>query len=279
MKTIKGKTVLITGASSGIGKACAKAFVSKGAKVYGTTRNIQKHIDSSVSVNNSGIFEMIQLDVVSYDSIKNAVEYVVDKEGRIDILINNAGFSLSGAIEDVSDEEAFKQFETNFFGAMKMIKETLPIMRKQKEGLIINMSSVAGFISIPFQSMYSASKYALEALIESLRIEVKPFGISTVLIEPGNINTGFTASRVFSNNSSKDFSPYKKRFINSIESMVLEEKNAPGPQKVAETVVRVSEMKNPPLRIQIGFQYKFVNLLKRILPERIREFFVTKLYG
>ena len=279
MKTIKGKIILITGASSGIGKACAQAFQAKGAKVFGTTRNLKKHIDSLDTVKNNDNFEMIQLDVVSCDSVKNAVEYVINKEGRIDILINNAGFSLSGAVEDVSVEDAKKQFETNFFGAMRMINETLPLMRKQEEGLIINISSVAGFISIPFQSLYSASKYALEALIESLRIEVKPFGISTVLIEPGDVNTGFTTARVISNNSSKDISPYKKRFINSIDSMALNEKTAPGPQKVAKTIVKVSEMKNPPLRMQIGFQYKFVYFLKRILPERIREFFVAKLYG
>ena len=174
------------------------------------------------------------------------------------------------------EEEAFSQLNTNFFGVHRMCRQVLPIMRKQKSGMIINISSVAGLISIPFQSMYSASKYAVEAMSEALRLEVKSFGIKVVLVEPGDINTGFTDSRQFSI-SAKD-SAYKEKFTKSVNTMIKDEVNGPGPEVVAKVITRVIEMNNPPIRKVVGFQYKTFVLLKRLLPSRFVEYVLAKLY-
>jgi short-subunit dehydrogenase len=173
--------VLITGASSGIGQALAYTLMEKGYKVYGTSRGI-KNEETIKAKNGSGFIKMIPLDVCSEVSVKNAVDYILQRELAIDILVNNAGFGIAGSVEDTSPEEALSQFDTNFFGVLRMIRAVLPKMREQKNGLIINVSSVAGLISVPYQSMYSASKYAVEAMTETLRLEVKPFGIRVSMV-------------------------------------------------------------------------------------------------
>jgi len=303
---IKDKVVLITGASSGIGKAIAYEFMVRGNRVYGTTRKtvtentriypnsapkdlelnkdmiLTKNTDNNKNIannipGNTGFIEMIQLDVRSEDSIKKAVDYVVKKEGRIDILINNAGFGIAGAIEDTAFEEAFSQFDTNFFGVMRVLRNVVPVMRRAGKGLIINISSVAGLIPIPFQSMYSASKFALEAMSEALRIELKPFGIKVVIIEPGDTNTGFTDNRVIVKGAGKD-SVYYEKFIKSVNTMIKDEKNGPGPETVAKVVIKTAMKKNPPVRIAVGISYKLIAFLKRILPDKLVHFILDKIY-
>jgi short-subunit dehydrogenase len=276
---VNRKVVLITGASSGIGKALASILKRKGYKVYGTSRKqpIGNGGGNTLQPDvNGGFIKMIQLDVCSGDSIKKAVEYIVKQEGCIDVLINNAGFGIAGSVEDTSEEEAYQQFNTNFFGVHRMCRQVLPVMREQGSGLIVNVSSVAGLISIPFQSMYSASKYAVEALSEAMRIEVKPFGVNVVLVEPGDTKTGFTDSRQFVNAGSD--SVYGKKFNKSINTMIKDEVNGSRPESVAKVIARVVEMKNPPVRVVAGLQYKVVVLLKRLLPSRFVEYVLSKLY-
>lgn len=280
LKNIYGDVVLITGASSGMGKAIAMELVSRGFKVYGTSRKHQgdKYTETiSTSNENAGFLRMIQLDVCNEESVKNAIYIVLEEEGRIDILINNAGFGIAGSIEDTSISEAYSQMDTNFFGMLRMCRNVLPIMREKKNGLIINISSVAGFVSIPFQSMYSASKYAIEAVSEAMRIELKPFGVKVSMIEPGDTKTGFTEKRQYTAASGDD-SVYRKRFIKAITSMEKSEMNGPGPHKIVNAVIRIIESKNPPIRITPGFSYKAVAFLKRLLPSRFVEYILSKVY-
>lgn len=278
MKKVYGNVVLITGASSGIGKAIAIKLANLGYRVYGTSR---KKIDDKyeiISNTGNGFFRLIQLDVCQDDSVQNAVKIVLEMEGTIDILINNAGYGIAGSVEDTSTIEAISQFDTNFFGVHRMCRVVLPIMRKNKRGIIINVSSVAGILTIPFQSMYSASKFALEAMTEALRSEVRTFGIRVVLVEPGDTNTGFTNSRQLVSDAD-DNSAYKEIFNRSINRMSKDEMNGPGPDIVAKVITRMLNRKYPPVRIAVGFQYKIIAAVKRFIPSRIVSFVVGRLYS
>lgn len=275
LKKIYGDVVLVTGASSGIGKATAEYLSKQGFKVYGTSRKASFD-NQEVYCSGSGFLKMIPLDVCSEESIKAAVDYIVKKEGTIGILINNAGFGIAGSVEDTTYEEAYSQFDTNFFGMHRMCRAVLPAMRSKRKGLIINISSVAGFIAIPYQSMYSACKYAVEAMTEALRMEVKPFGINTAMVEPGDTKTGFTGSRQYVKASAD--SPYKDNFIKAIRAMEKDEASGPEPDMVVRAVARIISSSNPPVRITPGFQYKLFALANRLVPSRLKLFVVSKLY-
>ena len=177
------KIVLITGASSGIGKAVARRLAGGEYVVFGTSR------DPSGSGEIPGV-KLLPLDVRSDNSVSACVQAVLDQAGGLDVLINNAGYALTGAVEEASLEEAKEQFETNFFGIARMVKAVLPVMRRRGRGRIINISSLAGLAPMPYQGFYSASKHALEGYSEALRQEVKPFNIHVSLVEPGFIRTG-----------------------------------------------------------------------------------------
>ena len=163
------KVILITGGSSGIGKSIGTFLHEKGNIVYGTSRNPE-------NISNS-VFELLQLDVRDVESIKKCVSQVIQKSGRIDVLINNAGVGITGPLEEIPTEEIMNNFQTNLFGPIEVMKAVLPQMRQQKSGLIINVTSIAGYMGLPFRGVYSASKGALELITESLRMEVKQFGI------------------------------------------------------------------------------------------------------
>lgn len=275
-----GDVVIITGASSGLGKAMAHKLVNMGYKVYGTSRSVQAEKYTEVipsSPSNPGFLRMVQLDVCSDESVENAVKIIHSEEKNINILINNAGFGIAGSVEDTTIEEAYSQFNTNFFGMLRMSRAIMPIMRKQNKGLIINISSVAGVISIPFQSMYSASKYAIEAVTEAMRMELKPFGIKVSMVEPGDTKTGFTEKRNYVA-ASKEGSAYYDTFTKSITSMEKSEQNGPGPEIVVKEVLRIIKRKNPPVRATAGFSYKAVVFLKRLVPAKFIEFVVSKIY-
>src|SRR5258708_5663628 len=177
--------VLVTGASSGIGAIAAAFLAERGYRVYAGARS---------AVTAAGV-EPIALDVSDDASVTRAIEAILAKEGRLDILVNNAGFGIAGAIEDTSIDEARAQFDVNFFGVLRMCRAVLPAMRPRKAGYIVNIGSIGGLIAIPFQGFYSASKFALEGFSEALRLEVRPFGIHVVLIEPGDHRTSFTPNR------------------------------------------------------------------------------------
>jgi short-subunit dehydrogenase len=274
-----GDVVLIAGASSGMGKAIADALAKDGYKVYGTSRKSQEGtVDHLPIINNTnGFIQMIKLDVCSDESVMAAVDLVKQKEGRIDILINCAGFALAGAVEDTTHEEAFQEFNTNFFGVHRMCRAVAPIMRESGIGLIINISSTAGLISVPYQSFYSASKYALEAMTEALRIELQPFGIRVALVEPGDTKTGFTNSRVFAKESQNSI--YKATFDKSVARMVKDEQGGPPPDGIVNVVKKIINSSNPPVRIVVGPINKILAFLKRILPSRLVVYIVAKLYA
>ncbi|HEY8364385.1 MAG TPA: SDR family NAD(P)-dependent oxidoreductase [Haloplasmataceae bacterium] len=267
MLKVSGKTALVVGASSGVGKACAKYLSSIGYRVYGTSR---KAVLGTIT---DGI-TMIPLDVTKEDTIQEAINYIYDNEGALHILINCPGYGLAGSVEDISTEEAKALFDTNFFGIMSCCRKVLPIMRKQKEGLIVNISSVAGFISIPYQSMYSASKYALEAMTEALRIEVKPFNIRVSMIAPGDMKTNF--ERIYAKNSNT--SVYKDRCTKAVNAMIASEEKGPSPEIVIKELKKILKRKNPAIRRVVGWQYKAIAFLKRILPSRFIEYVISKIY-
>lgn len=274
MKNIYGKVALVVGASSGVGKACAQYMKEQGYRVYGTSRKVNFPQDDS-NLREENEITMIPLDVTNIESIRKAIEYVVGKEGKINIVVNCPGYGLGGAIEDITLEEAQEIFNTNFFGIMMVCKYVLPYMRKQKLGLIVNISSVAGFISIPYQSMYSASKYALEAMTEALRMEVKQFGIRVALIEPGDMHTNFY--RVTAKEA-QDNSVYKDRFEKAVNEMIQSELKGPGAEIVIKEFAKILKSANPPIRRVVGFQYKIIGYLNKFVPARLVEYIVSKMY-
>ncbi|QVK17387.1 SDR family NAD(P)-dependent oxidoreductase [Mycoplasmatota bacterium] len=264
---IYGKIALVVGASSGVGKVCANYLVNKGYTVYGTSRKASfEQIEGKI--------KMIPLDVTNEDSIKKAVQYIEEKEGAIHVLINCPGYGLAGSVEDITTEEAKELFNTNFFGIMSCCREVLPMMRKQRNGLIINISSVAGFISIPYQSMYSSSKYALEAMTEALRIEVKPFNVRVSMIAPGDMKTNF--ERVHARNSIN--SVYKEKCDKAVNEMIKSESKGPSADVVVKELKKIINKKNPSIRRVVGWQYKLVGLLKRLLPAKVVEYVISKIY-
>lgn len=277
LESLYGKVVLITGASSGIGKSMAEFLRDKGYRVYGTSRKAQLDDNTVRSDEKNGFLKMLKLDVCSDESVRNAISHIMALEGRIDIVVNNAGMGIAGSVEDTSPEEVFKQIDTNFLGMHRVIRQVAPIMRKQRSGLIVNISSVAAQFSIPFQAMYSASKAAIEAVSEVLRTELKPFGVNVVIIEPGDTKTGFTDNRVFAADANEN-SVYKDAFKKSIGVMIKDETNGPDPIVVTKQLYRILGKKNPPVRVVVGLQYKVLTFLKRLLPTRLILFVLSKMY-
>ena len=276
-----GKVALVVGASSGIGKACAEYLKDQGYHVYGAARRITPELAAGPGEpgREGGFLRWLQMDVREGASVGAAVQKVLDAEGGLGVLVHAAGYGLAGSVEDTSPEEALAQFETNFFGPLRMYRAVLPTMRRQGGGRIVVITSVAGFVPLPFQSMYSASKYALEAMTESLRMEVASLGIKVSMVEPGDISTGFTAARAWTAQAAADASPYKKRCERAVASMVKSETKGPGPQIVVKDVARLLRMKNPPARVITGFDYKMVGFLKRIVPDWFLEYVLVKMYS
>jgi len=276
---MENQVVLITGASSGIGKATAQYLMRRGFKVYGTSRKAPScdghtHTDPK----SGGFIDMITLDVTNDTSVENAIRTVLEREGRIDVLICNAGNGIAGSVEDIPMDLAREQFETNFFGTLRVVKAVLPVMRSQGGGKIVALSSIAGVISIPYQSHYSSSKFAIEGLMEALRHEVAPFNIDVCLVEPGDTKTEFTSNRRVSE-SAKENSPYFERFKRSLARMEHDEQNGASPESVAKVIYKMIIKKKSPARTAVGFQYKCILFLKKILPFRVLEFVVGKLYN
>lgn len=255
------KIVFITGASSGIGKSIATYLHDKKYKVYGTSRNPQ---------NIKVPFSMVALDVTDAVTIKKAIALVVEKEGKIDVLINNAGKGITGAIEDTPTDEMRSNFETNFFGAIEVIKAVLPVMRSQKSGLIINTTSIAGYMGLPFRGIYSASKGALELVTEALSMEVKQFGIKVVNAAPGDFATNIAAGRYHTPVFEK--SAYKTTYAENLALMDNHVDSGKNPIFMAKAIERIIEAKNPKIHYKIGgFMEKFSVVLKRILPDKVYE--------
>ena len=255
------KIILITGASSGIGQATARLLAQRGHQVFGTSR---KPANAKKIAN----VEMIALDVCNDDSVTACVKTVLDQAGRLDVLVNNAGYELAGALEELSLEEAKAQFETNFFGVFRMVKAALPFMRQQKHGQIINISSLAGLVTVPFMGIYSASKFALEGYTEGLRYELKPFNIKVSQIEVGFLKTPMMQHRQVGTKPLSDYDPWRQRALKAICNA---EDKAPGPELVAETLLKIISRKKPRLRYVIGQQARFISCLKQFSPAGVFE--------
>lgn len=229
----KPKVVLISGASSGIGRACALRLARHGHVVYGTSRRQATEEPSLEGV------RMLSMDVNEEASVAAAVEEVLKDAGRLDVAVNNAGFGVAGAVEATSPEEANQILETNLLGVLRVCRQVLPKMRKQREGIIVNISSLAGRVGLPFQGMYSATKFALEGLSEALRMEVRGFGIRVVVIAPGDFSTAFTAHRRFV--AAKDESPYAEPLRRVLDRIEEDERCGAPPEQLARLLQRVVE--------------------------------------
>ncbi len=258
---LKPKTILITGASSGNGQATALLLAQQGYRVFGTSRY-------PVPDDKTAQVEMIELDVRSDKSVAACVRTVMKKAGRIDVLVNNAAYELGGALEETSLDEAERQFDTNFFGVMRMVKEVLPFMRQQNQGQIINISSLAGLVGIPFLGIYSAAKFALEGYSETLRHEIKPFNIHVSMVEPGFLKTPMMNTRQLAANPVREYDLWRKRALAAFHEF---EEKAPGPELVADIVLKIIESRAPRLRYILGQQAIVVSNLRRFLPETILE--------
>jgi NAD(P)-dependent dehydrogenase (short-subunit alcohol dehydrogenase family) len=221
--------------------------------------------------------QLIPLDVTSDDSVAAAVRFVLEREGVVDVVVNNAGFGSAGAVEDTTIDEAREQFDTNFFGAMRVCRAVLPAMRRQGSGCIVNVSSIAGQVGVPFQALYSASKFAVEGFTEALRMEVAPFGIRVVLVEPGDFCTGFTGNRRLARSPITD--AYRERQTRAIGVMEHDETHGATPEAVARLVHRIITRRSPRLRYAVGpVSERVALLLKRFAPARLFEWGIATYY-
>ncbi len=256
------KVILITGGSSGIGKSIGEFLTQKEYTVYGTSRNPDKYPDSK--------FPIIALDVKQYETILKAVHIVIEKEGRLDILVNNAGAGITGPIEETPEAHIKDNFETNFFGPINVIKAVLPQMRKQRSGLIINITSIAGYMGLPYRGIYSASKGALELLTEAFRMELKAFNVKMTNVAPGDFATNIAAGRYHA--PLLDDSPYKEPYGNTLNLMDEHVDSGSDPNLMAQAIYKIINTKNPKVHYKVGeFMQKFSIVLKRILPDKVYE--------
>lgn len=256
------KVIFITGASSGIGKAIGEFLQDKGFIVYGTSRNPEKVTNSKIP--------LVALDVRNVESIQKAITVVIEKEGKIDVVINNAGVGITGPIEEIPTQEIKNNFETNLFGPIDVMKAVLPQMRLQNGGLIINITSIAGYMGLPFRGIYSASKGALELVTEAMRMEVKPFGVQITNVAPGDFATNIAAGRYHA--PVLEHSAYKKTYGMTLEMMDNHVDSGSNPNEMAEAIFKIIETKKPNVHYKVGaFMQKFSIVLKRILPDTVYE--------
>jgi len=254
------KVVLITGISSGFGRETSRLLAAKGHIVYGTVRS-ENNIPENVRA--------LRMDLTDKDSIKNAVSTVKKNENRIDVLINNAGMHTGGPVETIPEDFIRLQMETNFMGTVLLTREVLPVMREQDSGMIINFSSIGGLIGLPFQGYYSAAKFAIEGFSEVLRMEVRPFNIKVVVINPGDFHTHNTENRRKFLASTDENDPYHNQYKRTLAKIESDETKGKNPVILAKRLVKIVEKKNPAQRYIIGsFDQKLSVYVKRIIPEK-----------
>ena len=257
------KVVLITGGSSGIGRSIGNYLRKKGLIVYGTTRDLSKYPDFSD-------FKLLALDVRKPSSIQEAIEKLLDEQGRIDVLINNAGVGITGPLEEIPRDEVENHFDVNLFGPIEMIKAVLPSMREQKSGLIINITSIAGYMGLPFRSIYSASKAGLEMVTEAIRMETKDFGVRITNLAPGEFATNIAAGRYHA--PVKEESAYRDQYRQTLDILNEHVDSGKDPDMVAKKVFKIINDPNPRIHYKVGGWLQKVSIgLKRILPDKVFE--------
>ena len=250
------RVILITGASSGFGKSIAERLVREGEIVYGTSRKEQ----------GTSEIRFLKMDVRDRESVVEGVKKIIEEQGRIDVVICNAGMGIGGSLECATAEEIEVQMGTNFMGCVNVCQAVLPYMRKARAGRIVNISSIGGVMGLPYQGFYSASKFAIEGFTEALSAEVKGFGIKVSMVEPGDFATGFTASRINSQQTldNEDYGPIFRRSLAIIEK---EENGGLKPEVLAKAIVRIINAKHPRLRYPVAnLEQKLSVVLHRILP-------------
>lgn len=263
------KIVFITGASSGIGRAIGEYLSDKGYRVYGTSRSPEK-VEATR-------FQLLKMDVNDTASIDVAVADVLQREKHIDVLINNAGIGITGPIEETPNEEMKKAFETNFFGPINVIKAVLPSMRAQKSGYILNVTSIAGYMGLPYRGIYSATKGALEVAMEAMRMEILQFGVIMCNVAPGDFATNIASGRYHA--PLIKGSPYETVYGKTLELMNEHVDDGENPIKMAEAVYRIINTPNPKIHYRIGAPLQKLSVfLKRILPGRTYENMLLKHY-
>jgi NAD(P)-dependent dehydrogenase (short-subunit alcohol dehydrogenase family) len=247
------KVAIVTGSSTGIGYETSLILARNGFLTYATMRNLNKSEDMKLTVAKENLpIQIKQLDVTEDLSVENAIQEISSETGRIDVLVNNAGYGLNGAFEDLAMDEVKAQYETNVYGLMRTTQAVLPIMRKQKSGTIVNISSGAGRFGLPGASAYVSTKFAVEGLSESMSYELEPFGIKVVIVEPGVIRTNFMDGSVIAKKSQDPNSPYSQimqKIATGFEEMM---KNASSPDLVAKVVLNAIRDKNSSLRYLAG---------------------------
>src|SRR6266852_7688666 len=252
------RVALVTGASSGFGQASAALLAAQGFQVFGTSR--------APAHSAAGSYDMLPLDVCSETSVQTCVQTILERTGRIDLLVNNAGFAQGGALEENSLEDARVQFETNVFGVLRMLKGVLPVMRKQGSGQIITVSSLLGVVAMPYLSLYASSKFALEGMIEGLYHELRPFHIKVSLVEPGFFRTKFDARP-----PAAPLAVYESARQSMLRFVRAGVEQGPDPEQVARSIVQLATSAAPPLHSYVGPRAGLLVALRQWLPQRIFE--------
>jgi len=264
------RVALITGGTSGIGKAICKVLSDQGLIVYGTGRSVQNGEQTDG-------YRLLKMDVTSGESVQAGIKYLMDQEGKIDILINNAGIGIAGSIEDSGISDIIDIFNTNVAGIFRTCKSVIPIMRNQNDGYIINISSVGGLMGLPYRGIYCGSKASVESITEALSMEVMQFGIKVVLVEPGDFKTNINANR--KTPCTKESSVYKEEF-DRIHSLINSEvQKGEDPSKIGNLIYKIINTKKPRVRYNTGnLSSKMALVVKRIVPTRIFERIIMNHY-
>jgi len=267
------KIIVITGASSGFGKATAERLADAGHQVYGLSVEAVRP-----SRDCDGRLRHARVDIRSETAVRAAILGIIRKEKRIDVLVNNAGYGVAGAVEETSTEEGQDLFDVNLWGLHRLCRHVVPQMRKQGFGIIINLSSLAGLYAIPFQSIYSASKYAIEGISEALSTELKPFGIRVYLVEPGDAATSFVRNRIYARRSRR--SVYGPRFRSVMRTVEHDEENGFSPEVVAACIARIATRRPRRFRFPVGNRLQCLAVrLKHLIPHALFETGALRMFG
>jgi len=267
------QVVLITGASSGMGKLTAEFLTQNGYIVYAGSRDTEPKQDD-------GNLKHVYIDVTETDSIKNAVDTIIKNEGKIDVLVNNAGYGLLSTVEDGTDEEMFDQFNVNVFGLLKVTREVLPYMREAKNGVIINISSFLGKMGLPLLAHYNASKYAVEGIVDSLRFETLPFNVRVHSIQSGLFGTNFVKEGLVANaKTTSEDSPYKELVAHFVPIVAQAINEGPNPQPIADAIKEIIENKDADIFVPVGGEAETFVPLRKELSDKAFEQNVKETFG